>query len=196
MQTYIQPPKRLPFFLGLLIKLVEWKMGGKLVANRILTWFPKAAIGSGILESLVAHKDKEVPARLLKLIRVYTSILVSCAFCIDLNSKEFKEKGISDNEIMALQGLKTFDEVGTLSNSEIAALRYVDCICKTPVSFTYEIIENLKKYFSERAIVIIASTSAQVNFWGRLIQSFGVMPAGFTKDCDILNLDNYKTLHK
>ncbi len=195
MSTYIQPPKRTPFLLSILLKLVEWKMGKKLIANRILTWYPKAAIGSGLLESLVAHKDKEISVRLLKLIRVYTSILVSCAFCIDLNSKEFKEKGLTENEIQALQGIKSFDEVETFSKSEIVALRYVECICKTPVSFTKEIIEDLKKHYSDRAIVIIASTSAQVNFWGRLIQSFGVMPAGFTKECTVLNLDDYKTLH-
>jgi hypothetical protein len=48
----------------------------------------------------------------------------------------------------------------------------------------------------ERAIVVIASTCAQVNFWTRLIQSSGVQPAGFSKECSILELDKYKTLRR
>ena len=33
--------------------------------------------------------------------------------------------------------------------------------------------------------VTIASTSAQVNYWTRLIQALGVPPAGFSDKCDI-----------
>jgi hypothetical protein len=56
------------------------------------------------------------------------------------------------------------------------------------------VIENLRSRFSERAIVVIASTVAQVNFWARLIQSLGVPPAGFSTECSILELDKYRTL--
>ena len=74
-------------------------------------------------------------------------------------------------------------------------MRYVQCICATPLSFPAQVIERLKEHFTERGIVIIASTCAQVNFWARLIQSLGVPPAGFSK-CRILNLDAYTTMKK
>ncbi len=145
------------------------------------------------MEALVAHHDREVPRHLLKLIRIYTSFLVSCPFCIDMNANEFRGAGVTEDEIRALQGIKSFDEVSTLSDREKAALAYVRCISRSPVSFEAETIQNLKRQFSKRAIVIIASTCAQVNFWARLIQSFGVMPAGFTAECSILNLEQYST---
>ena len=191
--SYIQPPKRIRPMLRMMLWLVEKRLGKQLLANRILTWYPKALIGSGLMEGLIAHDEPEVPRRLLALIRVYTSFLVSCAFCIDLNSRDFEKKGLSEEEITALQGKVPMDQVATLRDDEKAALRYVACMCSTPISFSSHVIEALKEHFTERGIVIIASTCAQVNFWARLIQSFGVPPAGFSAECSILNLDAYST---
>jgi alkylhydroperoxidase family enzyme len=194
--SYIQPPRKIPLLLRIMLALVEKRLGRKLLANRILTWFPKALIGSGVMEGLIAHDEAEVPRRLLALVRVYTSFLVSCPFCIDLNSRDFEKKGLSEQEILALQGRVPMDAVSTLGEKEKAALRYVACICATPLSFPAQVIDTLKEHFTERGIVIIASTCAQVNFWARLIQSLGVPPAGFSTECKVLNLDAYTTAKK
>jgi AhpD family alkylhydroperoxidase len=169
-------------------------MGQKLIANRILAWYPKAAIGSGIMEALVAHDEPEVPRRLLALIRIFVSFTVSCPFCIDMNAKDFKGKGVSDEEILALKGAHRLDDVPTLSAKEKAALRYVECICRTPLVFTPEAVGAMREHFSERGMVIVSSTAAQVNFWARLIQSLGVPPAGFSPNCPILDLEAHRTI--
>ena len=146
------------------------------------------------MEALVAHDDPEVPRRLLVLIRVYTSFLVSCPFCIDMNAHDYPGKGLSDEEIRGLQGILPLDSIASFSPKERAALRYVQCICSTPVAFTQEVIDGLRECFSERGMVIVASTCAQVNFWARLIQSLGVPPAGFSAECAVLHLDRYQTM--
>ena len=86
------------------------------------------------------------------------------------------------------------DDVSTLTTREKAALRYVECMSRTPVEFTTQSVENMLKYFSPRGFVILASTCAQVNFWTRLIQSLGVPPAGFSSECSVLDLEAYATL--
>jgi AhpD family alkylhydroperoxidase len=184
----------MPWLLRAMLSLVERRLGRPLVANRILAWYPKAFWGSGIMEALVAHDEAEVPERLLKLIRIYVSFLSSCPFCIDMNAQEYRGSGLSDEELLALRGLKRFDEVGTLTAPERAALEYARCATSTPVAFSTAVIDELRARFSERAIVVIASTAAQVNFWARLIQSLGVQPAGFSTECSILELENYRTL--
>jgi hypothetical protein len=45
-------------------------------------------------------------------------------------------------------------------------------------------------------MVIVASTAAQVNFWARLLQSLGVPPAGFSTECQILDLAEHATIRK
>jgi alkylhydroperoxidase family enzyme len=191
--SFVAPPPRIPLLIRLALSLVERKLGRRLLANRILSWYPKALVGSGVMEGLIAHDDREVSRRLLTLIRVATSFLVSCPFCIDMNARDFPAKGLSDQEIRALQGLVELESVASIDARERAALRYVRCICATPLSFPADVREEMRRHFTPRATVIVASTCAQVNFWARLIQSLGVPPAGFSTECSILNLEKYAT---
>jgi AhpD family alkylhydroperoxidase len=181
--SYIEPPRRLPLLYRIMLGLVEKRMGRTLLANRILSWYPKAAYGAGLMEALVAHDEPEVPRRLLGLLRIQASFLVSCPFCIDMNAKELSRRGITDEEIHGLQGKAPLSGVTTFTPREIAALRYGACISSTPLAFTTDVIDDMKRHFSERGMVIVASTCAQVNFWARLIQSLGVPPAGFSAEC-------------
>ena len=194
--SFIPPPPRPPVLLRVLLRLVERRMGRPLAANRILAWYPRAFFGSGIMEALVAHDDREVPRRLLTLVRMYTSFITSCPFCIDLNSRGFSDKGITDDEVRALQGKVGLDEVPTFSAAEKAALRYVQGVCRTPLELTARAVEDMNREFSPRGFVIVASTCAQVSFWNRLIQGLGVAPAGFSESCPILDLDSYQTFKR
>ena len=56
------------------------------------------------------------------------------------------------------------------------------------------LLGELLATFSEREMVVMASTIAQVNFWTRMIQGLGVPPAGFSGTCSILRLEDYATL--
>ena len=191
--AYVQPPRRLPLPLRLALRLVERRMGKRLLASRILGWYPRALAGAGVMEALVAHDEPEVPRRLLTLIRMYSSFLVSCPFCIDLNSREFRQRGITDEEVGALQGRRPLDGVPTFSAREKAALHYVECMCRTPLEFSSRAVQEARRQFTPRGFVILVSTCAQVNFWTRLIQGLGVPPAGFSADCSLLDLDAYRT---
>jgi alkylhydroperoxidase family enzyme len=46
-------------------------------------------------------------------------------------------------------------------------------------------MRELKAHFTERELVVLASTAAQVNYWGRLIQALGIPPAGFSGQCEL-----------
>ncbi len=144
---------------------------------RILAWYPKAAIGSGVMEALVAHADGQMDKRMLKLIRMAASHAVSCPFCVDMNSYEYRLNGISDEEAQALRG--DIEVVPTFSEREKLAILYTRLISSTPLKFNPEIVERVRSAFSEREFVILVSTAAQVNFWARLIQGLGIPPAGF-----------------
>jgi len=161
---------------------------------RLLAWSPKTAIGSGILESLVVHKDQTLSERMLKLVRMQTSFFVSCPFCIDMNSLDYQELNITDDEIIALQGKSSMNGVDSFTEREIVAMEYVKLISQTPLSFSHDFIEKLKGLFTEREIVVLAATVAQVNYWARLIQALGIPPAGFSSECSILEVEQYQTL--
>jgi len=64
-------------------------------------------------------------------------------------------------------------------------MQYAKLVSQTPLQFPRPFIEELKRHFNEREIVILASMAAQVNYWARLIQALGNPPAGFSNQCDL-----------
>ena len=196
MAPFVEVPKRFNPFLRFAVWIAEKVTGSTLIPARVLALYPKTAIGAGTLETLAAHKDKNISRRLLKLVRMQTSFYISCPFCIDMNSNKYAKYGISEDEILALRGLKKLEEVKTITERERTALEYARSASQTPIAFNVDLIERVKKFFTDREMVILASTIAQVNFWGRLIQALGIPPAGFSGECDILHLEDYVTLKK
>jgi len=184
-KAFIAQPKRINIFLKIGIMISHKITGKDLLVPKLLAWAPKVALSSGILESLVAHGDKDLDRRLLKLIRIQTSLTVSCPFCIDMNNFDYKADGISDDELEVLRGQKNEVEVSTFSERESATLDYVRHLCSSPISMTPEVSDRLIRNFTPREIVIIASTVAQVDYWARLIQGLGVPPEGFMDQCEI-----------
>lgn len=182
-KAYVQPPKKLPLFIRLGAFISKKVVKKDLMIPKILAWYPKTAFSSGILESLVAHDDKEINKRLLKIIRVQVSIMAACPFCIDMNSFEYEEAGLTRDEIDAL---KNHDyNYHSFSEQEKVLIEYVHCVTSTPVIISEELVNKLHNHFSERGIVIISSTIAQVNYWARLIRGLGIPVAGFTDVCKI-----------
>lgn len=191
---WIDPPKKMPFWVKFLIWAGDRAAGKKLTPPRIMAHYPKALISSGILESLITHKDRQISQRLLQLIRLQVSFTVSCPFCIDMNANEFRKNRITDKEIEAMQGIRPLEDTASLSGRERIALEYARAICRTPIAIEPGLSESVKREFTEREMVIIASTAAQVNYWTRLIQAFGVLPDGFNTNCPVLRLDDYSSV--
>ena len=172
----IREPRLLNPLIRLGIALSERVTGRRMEPARILAWYPRSALGAGVLESLVAHREPS--RRLLKLVRVTASLTASCPFCVDMNSFEAAAAGVSDAELAALQrGAE--DDLATLTPRERAAIAYARAISSTPLVFDADLQVELTRLFSEREIVILATTAAQVNYWARTIQALGIQPAGF-----------------
>jgi len=183
MNAFIDPPQRIPFLVKLGIRVANKVTGKDLLPPKLLAWFPKAAVGSGVLESLIAKEDKDLDGRLLKLIRMQVSLLVSCSFCIDMNSFDYRKSGISDDEAAALQSGSAPYAVPSFSNRDRLALQYATLMTQNTKVFPMDFIDRLKTECSEREIVILATTAAQVNYWARLLHGLGVPPAGFSDSC-------------
>lgn len=184
MVAFIDPPRKIPFYLKIGLWISRKVTGRDLLPARLLAWYPKVAVSSGILEALVAHHDGNLDRRILKLVRLQTSFLVACPFCIDMNYHDYSNYGISREELLVLQGKTGIEEVKTFSRREKLALEYARIISGVPLTFPPAFIEQLKSNFTGREIVILASTAAQVNYWARLLQALGVPPAGFSERCE------------
>lgn len=183
--AFIQPPNKIPLPIRLGIFISKKVTKRDLLPPKLLAWYPKAAIGSGVLESLVAHGKKDLDPRILKLVRIQVSMAAACPFCVDMNSFAHEKEGITREEMQALAEFRTPDELGPFSIKERLALEYARRITETPVIMPPELVEKLFSVFTEREIVILASTAAQVNYWARMLVALGVPPEGFSDSCEI-----------
>jgi alkylhydroperoxidase family enzyme len=181
LDTFINPPKNIPLILQLGIWFAEKTTGKQMLPARILSWYPKAAIGSGVMEALVAHEDGDIDQRMLKLVRMAASFATACPFCIDMNSHEHTSLGIDTREVTGLRGQVDLQDIESFSSRERLAIQYARLVSQTPLKFQPDFIERLRQHFNEREIVILASTATQVNYWARLIQALGIPPAGFSE---------------
>jgi len=170
--AYIAPPARMPFILRWGLRIAQRRTGTPLLPAQLLAWYPRAAVGSGVLESLIAHSDGRLTERTLKLVRMAVSFAVSCPFCIGMNSAGW-ERLMTAAEREAVQGLRPLDD---FSEVERLAIEYARRVSETPLRFDDEFGARLRQVFTEREIVVLATTAAQVNYWARVIQSLGCPP--------------------
>ena len=74
--AFIKPPERIPLYIKIGLLITKKVTKKDLLAPKLLAWYPKVAVSSAVLESLVAHSDKDLNERILKLVRIQSSMTV------------------------------------------------------------------------------------------------------------------------
>lgn len=192
MSSFVKPPDKIPWYLRPAIAVANRKTGKQLELPGLLAWFPKGAIGSAVLEGLTPSGGKDMPGRLLKLVRIVASLSSACPFCLDMNARELEQNGITADEIRLLMEGKDLAKIESFSSRERMAVEYARLISATPLQFPADFVARLQAEFLPREIVILALTASQVNYWARLVQALGVPPAGFSEYCTIPTPGNRK----
>jgi AhpD family alkylhydroperoxidase len=170
MPAFIEPPARPALWLRPLLWLAERIAGKPLLPARVMSWSPRTALGSGVLEVARAMPTGRADSRLLKLVRLQVSFAVACPFCIDMNSDELESARITPAELAALQA----GAAERFAEHERAALRYALALCRTPIVMPVPLLQEVRALFTEKERVTLAATVAQVNHWARLIQGLGL----------------------
>ena len=173
----------IPKWIEQIISFAEKKIGHKMLPARLLLWIPKAFMSSMILEGLIAHKQGKVNPRLLKLIRMQVSLLIACPFCIDMNSSKYKQYAITSKEIKGLQGQIALNKISSFNQKERITLYFTRGLVRTPIKQNPKVIKAMTRLFNEKEFATIVTTIAQVAYWTRVIQGFGIPPAGFLEQC-------------
>ena len=175
--AFIAPPPRIPLLLRLGLWIARRASGEDTLVARLLTWYPRAAVGAGAMESLVAHDVGRVDERMLKLVRMTVSSTVDCPFCVGFNGRGW-ERLMSDDELAVVQGRRDARQVPTLDEAERLAVEYAVLLSRTPIAVPREMGERLREHFTEREIVVLATTIAQVGYWARVAQGLGCPAPG------------------
>ena len=174
----VDPPARVPWYLRLGLWWARRAAGKEPLAGRLLAHVPRAAVTAGIFELGAAHGPRDLGRRELAVARLVASAVSGCAFCIDMNAAGHRDAGLTRDELATLLELDA-EHWPALGEREHAAARYAQSLSSTPVEVSPELQTALRRRFSDREIVVLATTIAQVNYWARLNNGLGVPSAGF-----------------
>ena len=177
----VEPPAKVPWYLRLGLWWARRKAGKEPLPGRLLAHFPRAAIAAGVFEFGTAHGPRDLGRRELAVARLVASATTECPFCIDLNAAVHAEAGLDRDELEAILSLAPA-RWAALGEREAAAAGYAHALSSTPIEVPPSLQLQLRRRFTDREIVVLATTIAQVNYWARFNHGLGVPAGGFFDD--------------
>jgi AhpD family alkylhydroperoxidase len=111
-------------------------------------------------------KGTALPKNLLELVRLRSSQINGCTYCIKYHSKRAKAWGESDERIWLLE---VWERVPLYSPMERAAFAWTEAV--TLISKDHvpdNVYDEARKYFGERELVDLTMAIIAINSWNRL----------------------------
>jgi 4-carboxymuconolactone decarboxylase len=136
---------------------------------------PKMMIGMGRFNQAV-RRGKTVEERIKNLVELKGAQMIGCEFCVDLSSQICRNRGFTDEELLALPRYRSSD---LFDDREKAVLDYTVAVMRTPVEMTDELFARISEHFSDEQIVEITALLTVVNL-DRFNVAFGIGSAGFS----------------
>ncbi len=119
-------------------------------------------------------KKSPVDEKLLELIYFRVSQMNSCAYCLDMHSKDLRAKGETEQRLF---GLSAWRETPYYTAKERAALAWAEAITKCHVSD--EVYEEARKEFSEEELIDLTFATTTINTYNRINLAFPTTPGGY-----------------
>jgi AhpD family alkylhydroperoxidase len=136
---------------------------------------PEAYQAMAGLGKYVRQSGLEQP--LLELVRMRSSQINGCAYCLDMHSKDARARGETEQRLYALNAWR---ETPFYTERERAALAWTEAV--TLVSQGHvpdEVYEFARKHFSEKEIVDLTLAVAEINAWNRIAISLRAVPGTY-----------------
>lgn len=133
-------------------------------AYKAMIALENAVTGSGLEPSL------------LELIRIRSSQLNGCAFCLDMHTADARKHGESERRIYTLSAWR---ETPFFSERERAALAWTEALTQLAGHEVSEALyDSVKAHFGDKEMVDLTLAVNAINSWNRIGVGFGLQPAG------------------
>ena len=114
---------------------------------------------------------------LIELVKVRTSQINGCAYCIDVHVRVARELGETDRRLHLLNAWR---ESPFFTDRERAALEWTEALTLISENDVPDsLYENVRKFFNEKEIVALSMAIVAINGWNRLAISFRTVPGSY-----------------
>jgi AhpD family alkylhydroperoxidase len=138
-------------------------------------------VGSGAIEAMLGVEKYlnqcGLDSKLLNLIRLRTSQINGCAYCIDMHWKDLRVAGETEQR---LYGLDAWEESPYYSDRERAALAWTEAVTNIQEGHVPDsVYEEVKKSFSEKDLADLTLAVTAINSWNRLSIAARTVPGTY-----------------
>ncbi len=140
--------------------------------------------GMSILRQLEGYiKQCGLEPSLVELVRLRTSQINGCAYCIDMHTKDAREAGESEQR---LYGLSAWRISSFYSERERAALAWTEAVTKiSEAHITDEIYQQVRQQFDDKELVDLTFVVIAINSWNRLAIPFHTPPGTYKPESPV-----------
>jgi uncharacterized peroxidase-related enzyme len=183
MRVQPKPHNQYPWFIRLFFAKQK-KTYGK-VLDPSLQWGRSKWVFStlALLYGALNRKSSPLPPPLRSMVTVRVSQINHCTFCVDVNGATLEKRGVDMEKI---QDLHSWRESKLYTPAEKAALDYGEAMTYTDGRITDAMMEELRKYFDDDAIIELTALVAFQNMSSKFNAALDIPPQGF---CHVPNLD-------
>ena len=113
---------------------------------------------------------------LLELVKIRASQINSCAYCLDMHTKDARAAGETEQRIYLLNA---WHESPFFSERERAALAWTEAVTLVSDGVSDEVYETAREQFTEKELVDLTWAIALINGWNRMAISFRSVPGTY-----------------
>jgi len=137
--------------------------------------FPEGLSAMLNMEKVIRTSGLE--PRLLELIKIRTSQINGCAYCLDMHTKDARAGGETEQRIYTLPAWR---ETPFFTPRERAALSWAEALTNIQQGYAPDaVFEEVRKEFSEAEVVKLTLAVTQINSWNRIAIAFRAEPGTY-----------------
>ena len=139
-------------------------------------------VSEGVRKALLqmeayVHNHSGLDERLLELVKLRSSQINGCAYCVDMHSKNLRADGEKNERI---DGVAVWRETPIYSDREQAALEWAEAVTLVAADHVPDnVFESVRKHFSEEELVNLTLAVAMINTWNRFGVAFRAVPGEY-----------------
>ena len=178
MRIKVKKLKDYPWFLRPFFWNQKRKYGMVLEPGLLWARVPKLFASVAILYGALDRKSSPLDPVLRSLVTVRVSQINWCRFCVDINSATLAKRSGSLEKV---ENLENWRESGLFDEKEKVALEYAEAITYSDQNVSDDLMERLKTFFDDDAIVELTGLIAFQNLSSKFNSALDVQAQGFCK---------------
>jgi len=130
----------------------------------------KTGLGQAMLALQHQVETSGLEHSLMELVKIRTSQINGCAYCLDMHTKDARALGETEQRIYALSAWR---ETPFFTDRERAALEWAEALARVSVDQVPDsVYDAVAPHFTEQELVALTFVSVAINGWNRLAISF------------------------